>query len=139
LKPEFKVYAQNIIDNAKALSNALIELGYEVVSGGTDNHVFLVDLTNKNITGKSAEDALHDAGITVNKNMIPFDTRSPFITSGIRLGTAALTTKGMHENEMIMIAGMIDKVLKNIDNEKTINTVLGEVKELSSQFPFYDL
>ena len=139
LKPEFKVYAQNIIDNAKALSIALIELGYEVVSGGTDNHVFLVDLTNKNITGKSAEDALHDAGITVNKNMIPFDTRSPFITSGIRLGTAALTTKGMHENEMIMIAGMIDKVLKNIDNEKTINTVLGEVKELSSQFPFYDL
>jgi glycine hydroxymethyltransferase len=139
LKPEFKVYAQNIINNAQALSNALIELGYDVVSGGTDNHVFLVDLTNKNITGKSAEDALHNAGITVNKNMVPFDIRSPFITSGIRLGTAALTTKGMHANEMVLIAGMIDKVLTNIDNEKIIRTVLDEVEDLSSRFPFYDL
>ena len=98
LKPSFKKYAQHIIDNARALSSELIELGYDIVSGGTDNHLFLVDLTEKEITGKSAENALHTAGMTVNKNMVPFDTRSPMITCGIRLGTAALTTKGMKES-----------------------------------------
>jgi glycine hydroxymethyltransferase len=139
LKPEFKIYAQQIINNTKTLSNTLIELGYTVVSGGSDNHVFLVDLSNKDITGKAAEDALHSAGMTVNKNMVPFDTRSPFITSGIRLGTPALTTKGMRENEMVLIAQMIDKVLKNIDDQNVIVKTLGEVKELSSQFPLYDL
>lgn len=139
LKPSFKVYAQQIINNARALSSELIELGHEIVSGGTDNHVFLVDLTEKDITGKAAENALHTAGMTVNKNMVPFDTRSPMITSGIRLGTAALTTKGMKESEMKTIAGLIDRVLSNVEDESIQITVLKEVKELAGQFPLYDL
>ena len=139
LQPEFKEYAQQIVNNAKILSNELLSLGYDIVSGGTDNHVFLVDLTNKNITGKNAENALHDAGITVNKNMVPFDTRSPMITSGIRLGTAALTTKGMKENEMKTIAIYIDRVLDHIESENEINAVLEEVKTLAGQFPLYDI
>lgn len=137
LKPEFKTYAQEIINNARALSDELINLGYHIVSGGTDNHVFLVDLTRHEITGRAAEDALHAAGMTVNKNMIPFDTRSPFVTSGIRLGTAALTTKGMKQNEMKQIASMIDNVLRNLDDDKAIKKVLDQVIELSSQFPLY--
>jgi glycine hydroxymethyltransferase len=138
LKPAFKEYAQQIINNARALSSELIELGYEIVSGGTDNHVFLVDLTKKDITGKAAENALHTAGMTVNKNMVPFDTRSPMITSGIRLGTAALTTKGMKETEMKMIAGLINRVLSNVEGETDHLEVLDEVKELAGQFPLYD-
>lgn len=137
LKPEFKEYAKQIIRNAKALSQSLIERGYDIVSGGTDNHVFLVDLTNKEITGKAAENALHASGITVNKNMIPFDTRSPFITSGIRLGTAALTTKGMKENEMIQIAGFIDHVLKNIENQSEMEHIRQQVSELNKNFHLY--
>ncbi len=137
LKPEFKEYAKQIIRNAKTLSGSLIEKGYSIVSGGTDNHVFLVDLTDKNITGKAAENALHAAGITVNKNMIPFDTRSPFITSGIRLGTAALTTKGMKEDEMETIAGFIDNVLKNIENESELNHISQQVRELNKDFQLY--
>ncbi len=139
LKPSFKVYAQQIINNARALSSELIELGYDIVSGGTDNHLFLVDLTEKDITGKVAENALHTAGMTVNKNMVPFDTRSPMITSGIRLGTAALTTKGMKETEMKSIAGLIDRVLSNVEDESFQISVLEEVKELAGQFPLYDL
>lgn len=139
LNPEFKIYSQQIIDNAKSLSNTLVELGYDIVSGGTDNHVFLIDLTNKGITGKAAEDALHAAGMTVNKNMVPFDTKSPFITSGIRLGTPALTTKGMREEEMVIIANMIDKVLSNIEEDDVLESVLSEVQELCAQFPLYDL
>jgi len=139
LQPGFKEYSQQIINNAKTLSNEMLSLGYDIVSGGTDNHVFLVDLTNKNITGKDAENALHGAGMTVNKNMVPFDTRSPMITSGIRLGTAALTTKGMKENEMKTIAMFIDRVLRHIESENEINTVLEEVKTLAGQFPLYDI
>ncbi len=139
LQPEFKEYAQQIVNNAKILSNELLSLGYDIVSGGTDNHMFLVDLTNKNITGKDAENALHDAGMTVNKNMVPFDTRSPMITSGIRLGTAALTTKGMKENEMKTIAIYVDRVLDHIESENEINAVLEEVKTLAGQFPLYDI
>jgi glycine hydroxymethyltransferase len=138
LKPSFKVYAQQIINNAKSLSSELITLGYDIVSGGTDNHVFLIDLTKKEITGKAAENALHDAGMTVNKNMVPFDTRSPLITSGIRLGTAALTTKGMKEPEMKSIARFIDRVLQNLENEQILSSVLEEVKELAGQFPLYN-
>jgi glycine hydroxymethyltransferase len=138
LKPEFKIYAQQIINNAQALSDELINLGYHVVSGGTDNHVFLVDLSKQEITGRAAEDALHAAGMTVNKNMVPFDTRSPFVTSGIRLGTAALTTKGMKKNEMKRIASMIDKVLRNLEDEAAVKKVLEQVIELSSQFPLYN-
>jgi glycine hydroxymethyltransferase len=100
--------------------------------------VFLIDLTKKEITGKAAENALHDAGMTVNKNMVPFDTRSPLITSGIRLGTAALTTKGMKEPEMKSIARFIDRVLQNLENEQILSSVLEEVKELAGQFPLYN-
>jgi glycine hydroxymethyltransferase len=138
LKPSFKAYAQQIINNAKSLSSELSALGYDIVSGGTDNHVFLIDLTKKEITGKAAENALHDAGMTVNKNMVPFDTRSPLITSGIRLGTAALTTKGMKETEMKSIARFIDRVLQNLESEQILSNVLGEVKELAGQFPLYE-
>ena len=138
LKPEFKIYAQKIIDNAQTLANGLIDKGYNIVSGGTDNHVFLVDLSNKNITGKAAENALHTAGITVNKNMVPFDTKSPFVTSGIRLGTAALTTEGMKQKEMNIIVGMIDRVLSNIEDEKLFATVHNEITELNRAFQLYD-
>ncbi|HGY54324.1 MAG TPA: serine hydroxymethyltransferase [Caldithrix abyssi] len=137
LKPEFKTYAQQIVNNAKTLANSLLEKGYDIVSGGTDNHVFLIDLTNKDITGKAAENALHAAGITVNKNMVPFDTRSPFVTSGIRLGTAALTTKGMKENEMKQIAGFIDRVLSNPEDEAVLNQINEAVKELNKDFQLY--
>ena len=137
LKPEFKKYARQIIDNAAALSAALVEKGYDIVSGGTDNHVFLVDLSNKGITGKAAENALHAAGITVNKNMVPFDTRSPFVTSGIRLGTAAMTTKGMTEVEMKTIAGFIDTVLADVENEGLQETVKSQVYELNKDFQLY--
>lgn len=137
LKPEFKVYAQQIINNSKALSGNLAEAGYKVVSGGTDNHVFLLDLTNKGITGKAAENALHEAGITVNKNMVPFDERSPFITSGIRLGTAAITTKGMKEKEMSAIAGFIDKVLSDVDSANIQKQIFAEVRQLNKNFQLY--
>jgi len=138
LKPSFKAYAGQVIANARTLAEELKNHGYRVVSGGTDNHVFLVDLTYKDLTGKDAEIALHAAGMTVNKNMVPFDLRSPMVTSGIRLGTAALTTKGMKENEMKIIAALIDRVLSNIGSAETANKVLGEVRELAGQFPFYN-
>jgi glycine hydroxymethyltransferase len=137
LLPDFKKYAHQIITNAKTLSEELIHLGYDIVSGGTDNHVFLVDLTNKNITGKEAENALHEAGMTVNKNMVPFDTKSPFVTSGIRIGTAALTTKGMKESEMKIIATFIDRVLNNISNPGIHKAILAEVNELNKDFQIY--
>ncbi len=139
LKPEFKEYAKQIIKNAQTLAKTLLEMGYDIVSGGTDNHVFLVDLTNKNITGKAAENALHAAGITVNKNMVPFDSRSPFVTSGIRLGTAALTTKGMKEAEMKTIAGFINRVLSDIDNNAVAEAVHAEIYEMNRHFQIYSL
>jgi glycine hydroxymethyltransferase len=139
LQPEFKTYAQQIVTNAKTLSEKLMSKGFDVVSGGTDNHVFLIDLTNKNITGKAAENALHDAGMTVNKNMVPFDTRSPFITSGIRLGTAALTTKGMKETEMNIIADFIGEVLQNIDDESIKIKVAEKVRQLNKDFQIYSI
>ncbi len=138
LRPEFKTYAEQIVINAQALSGALVEKGYTIVSGGTDNHVFLMDLTEKDITGKAAENALHASGITVNKNMVPFDKRSPFITSGIRIGTPALTTKGMKETEMKNIAGLIDTVLNHIDDEMVQEKVAGEVRELNKDFQMYE-
>lgn len=138
LQPSFKEYAAQIIRNAKTLAGQLEELGYHIVSGGTDNHVMLVDLTSKDITGRDAEDALHAAGITVNKNMVPFDERSPFVTSGIRLGTAALTTRGFKEEQIKQTARMIDRVLKDKDNEKIQTQVRAEVKEMCAAFPLYD-
>jgi len=138
LQPSFKEYAAQVIRNAKALADELVELGYHIVSGGTDNHVMLVDLTQKGITGKDAENALHAAGITVNKNMVPFDERSPFVTSGIRLGTAALTTRGFRESEIKRTARQIDNVLRDKDNEQLQERVRHEVKEMSAAFPLYD-
>lgn len=137
LKPDFKIYAQQVINNAQTLSQSLVEKGYNIVSGGTDNHVFLIDLTNKGITGKAAENALHASGITVNKNMVPFDTKSPFVTSGIRLGTAAMTSKGMNEAEMVKIAEFIDTVLSNVESEETYKNIEKSVIELNKDFQLY--
>ncbi len=138
LQPSFKEYAAQIIANAKALAGSLTEMGYQIVSGGTDNHVMLVDLTKTGITGKDAENALHAAGITVNKNMVPFDERSPFVTSGIRLGTPALTTRGFKEEQMKQVGQLIDRVLKNMDNEKVYQHVREEVQSMCTEFPLYD-
>ncbi|MDP4175768.1 MAG: serine hydroxymethyltransferase [Bacteroidota bacterium] len=137
LEPSFKDYAVQIIKNAKRLSQKMLEMGYDIVSGGTDNHLMLIDLSNKNITGKQAENALGLAGITVNKNMVPFDKRSPFVTSGIRIGTPAVTTRGMKENEMDAIAGFINRAICNFEDEKALATIRDEVKVLCSGFPLY--
>ncbi len=137
LQPEFKEYCQKIVDNAKALANALIELDYDLVSGGTDTHVILVDLTKRGISGKAAEKALEKAGITVNKNMVPFDERSPLVTSGIRVGTPAVTTRGMGIDEMKGIAGMIDGVISSHEDEELIAQVKRKVDELCLGFPLY--
>jgi len=138
LKPEFKIYCEQIIKNAKTLADALIEYGYNLVSGGTDNHLLLVDISNKNITGAEAENALEKAGITVNKNMVPFDKQKPMITSGIRLGTPALTTRGFKEEEMKLVGEFIHRVLSNWENENVLNEVKQKVKELSANFTIYD-
>jgi glycine hydroxymethyltransferase len=137
LEDSFKVYAQQVIKNAKTLANELMKYGFDVVSGGTDNHLMLIDLTNKNVSGKKAENALEKAGITVNKNMVPFDTKSPFVTSGIRVGTPAVTTRGMKENEMKIIAEIINTVIDNIEDEVKIGNLKHEVKDLCSGFPLY--
>jgi len=137
LNPEFKDYCSKIILNAKAIASTLSNLGYELVSGGTDTHVVLIDLTNKNISGKLAENRLELAGITTNKNMVPYDLRSPMITSGIRIGTPALTTRGMGVNEMNLIANLIDKVLSHIDNDTILKEVQSSIKELVSSFKLY--
>ncbi|MCF7885664.1 MAG: serine hydroxymethyltransferase [Candidatus Marinimicrobia bacterium] len=138
LKPEFKAYCQQIVKNAKALAEQLNKKDFNLISGGTDNHLILINLENKNLTGKQAEQALEEAGITTNKNMVPFDKRSPFVTSGVRLGTPALTTRGMQEKEMKIIAGLIDRVVNNYDNKEVKQQVKMEVQELCSQFPLYD-
>jgi glycine hydroxymethyltransferase len=137
LQDSFANYAKQIINNAKALAQKLSEYNFEIISGGTDNHLMLIDLTNKEITGKQAEIALGKAGITVNKNMIPFDMRSPFVTSGIRIGTPAATTRGMKEDEMIDIADMINKAISNVENENKLSEIKEEVKTLCSRFPLY--
>ncbi len=137
LSDSFKTYAQQVIKNAKTLANELIKYDFDVVSDGTDNHLMLIDLTNKNISGKKAEKALEVAGITVNKNMVPFDTKSPFVTSGIRIGTPAATTRGMKETEMIKIASIINDVIDNFEDEKKLDELLADVKELCSGFPLY--
>lgn len=137
LDPKFKIYAQQIISNAKAMANALLDKDYNLVSGGTDTHVVLIDLSNKGVTGKASEKALERAGITVNKNMVPFDKRSPFITSGIRVGTPAITTRGMGTSEMKVIVDLIDHVINDIENDTMIERVKSEVKDLCSSFPLY--
>ncbi len=137
LSDDFKDYATQVMKNAKTLVSELINYNFDIISGGTDNHLMLVDLTNKNISGKKAERVLELAGMTVNKNMIPFDTKSPFVTSGIRIGTPAVTTRGMKENEMKLIAGFINKALVNQDNEVELTKISAEVKELCNRFPLY--
>jgi glycine hydroxymethyltransferase len=138
LQPSFAEYAQQIVDNAKAMAAALRERGYDLVSGGTDNHLVLIDLRNKGLTGKEAEQALEAAGITANKNMVPFDDKSPFVTSGLRLGTPAMTTRGFGPDEFAHVAELIDRVLQDPDNEDTRAEVEREVQALCDQFPLYD-
>ena len=138
MKDEFKVYAKKIVDNAKVMAQEFIEMDYDIVSGGTDTHVVLMDLSNKGISGKAAEKALEKAGITANKNMVPFDQRSPFITSGIRVGTPAITTRNMGSNEMKKIASFINTVVTDADNDDTIQNVKSQVKELCDSFPIYE-
>ena len=137
LQPEFKEYCRAVVDNAKALAAALIEKGLHVVSGGTDNHLMLVDLRNRNLTGKVAEKALDRAGITVNKNTVPKETQSPFVTSGVRIGTPAVTTRGMRSAEMRQIATLIDRVLKAPEDESALDAVHADVKQLAGKFPLY--
>ena len=136
LKPEFKEYQKQIIKNAKVLSEELIKLGFNLVSGGTDNHLILIDLRNKGITGKELEERLDDVGITVNKNSVPFDTEKPMITSGIRIGTPAVTTRGFKEEEMIKIANLINMTVENYEDKK--EEIREEVKEICSKFKLYE-
>lgn len=139
LQPEFKVYCGQVMKNAQTLAGAMVEKGYQIISGGTDNHLMLIDLRPKSdtLTGKVAENTLVRADITVNKNAVPFETRSPFVTSGIRIGTPAVTTRGMKEAEMLKIADLIDRVLTNTEDDSVINKVKKEVNELSLNFPLY--
>ncbi|HXF99137.1 MAG TPA: serine hydroxymethyltransferase [Bacteroidota bacterium] len=137
LQPEFREYARQIIKNAQALAARLVSFGYNIISGGTDTHLMLVDLRNKGLTGKDAQEALDEAGITVNKNAVPFDDKSPLITSGIRIGTPALTTRGMKEPEMEYIAELINEVLTNIGKKNVYQAVAKKVEELCSRFPLY--
>jgi glycine hydroxymethyltransferase len=137
LKPGFKEYQQKVITNCRTLGQTLVDAGYDLVSGGTDNHLILVDLTGKDITGKDAQLALDEAGITVNKNTVPFETRSPFVTSGVRVGTAALTTRGMDEADMVRIAQWIVKVLENLDNTSLIRETRRQVETFSRQYPLF--
>ena len=137
LEPSFKTYQQQVVANAKSLADELTSRGYNLVSGGTDNHLILLDLNNKDITGKEAERVLEVAGITVNKNTVPFETRSPFVTSGVRIGVPAATTKGMREADMEVIAALIDHALQNRDNPGALSTIRTEVTDLCKRFPFY--
>ena len=138
LTPEFKTYQQQVIQNAQALAAALVAKGYGIISGGTDNHLMLIDLHSKNVSGKQAENALVKADITCNKNMVPFDDKSPFVTSGIRLGTPAATTRGMKEKDMDQIAVWIERIVTDIENESVILKVKGEVNEYMKAFPLYE-
>ena len=135
LKPEFRVYATQVIANARTLAYELQRLGFRLVSGGTDNHLLLVDVASRGLGGKIAEEALDKAGITVNKNKIPFDPRPPLDPSGIRIGTPALTTRGMKEPEMRAIAGWIDRALKSAGDTAALERIHGEIRELGRQYP----
>ena len=137
LSNDFKIYCKNIINNAKALEKEFLSLNYDLVSGGTDTHIVLMDLTKNNVSGKKAEFELEKVGITTNKNMIPYDERSPLVTSGIRLGTPSLTTRKMGVDEMKIIARLINKILKNIGNDQIYKKVKNEIAELCDTFPLY--
>jgi glycine hydroxymethyltransferase len=137
LQPEFKDYSEQVIRNAQVLAAGLMERGFKLVSGGTDNHLLLVDLRSKGVTGKVAEKALERAGITVNKNTVPGETESPFVTSGVRIGTPALTTRGLGEAEMADIAALIDRAIEGREDEATLDRVREEVREICGRFPLY--
>lgn len=136
LKPEFKEYQKQIVKNAKVLSDELLKLGFNLVSGGTDNHLILIDLRNKGITGKELEEKLDSVGITVNKNAVPFDTEKPTITSGIRIGTPAVTTRGFKEEEMVKIANLINMVIENYEDKK--EEIRNEVAKICAKYPLYN-
>jgi glycine hydroxymethyltransferase len=137
LSPEFLTYQQQVQKNAQAMAKAFTSKGYQIISGGTDNHLMLIDLRNKNISGKKAEQVLGHADITANKNMVPYDDKSAFVTSGVRFGVAAITTRGMKENDMQFVVNAIDNVLMNADDEKLLHTTKQEVNEFMSQFVLY--
>ena len=137
LRSDFSDYQRQVLTNARVLAEELMRLGFDLVSGGTDNHLVLVDLTKKGITGKEAERALGQAGIVANKNSVPFDKRGPRVTSGLRLGTPALTTRGMKESEMKIVAGFIEKVLGSPQSDSTLTEVREAVLDLCSGFPIY--
>jgi len=137
LQPEFKQYQQQVVKNAQAMAKVLMDRGYNIVSGGTDNHLFLVDLINKGITGKDADAALGEANITVNKNSVPNDPQSPFVTSGLRIGTPAVTTRGFNESEVTQVAGWICDILDDINNESTGQRVKQQVLDICKRYPVY--
>ncbi len=137
LQDEYKAYARQMQSNAQAMATAFLDKGYDIVSGGTDNHLLLIDLRNKNISGKKVENALVQADITLNKNMVPFDDKSPFVTSGIRVGVPAITTRGMKESDMSLIVNWLDRVLMSPDNEQVVAAVKGEVNEYMRGFALY--
>ena len=137
LRPEFKDYQAQVVKNAKVLAQCLLDAGYELVSGGTDNHLMLLDLSKRDLTGKDAEHALDLAGITANKNTVPFETRSPYVTSGVRIGTAALTTRGMKEGDMLKVGGWIVDVLSSTQNETRLGEIRADVEKFASQFPLF--
>jgi glycine hydroxymethyltransferase len=137
LEADFKTYTAQVIKNAEVMAQCFIDKGYKVISGGTENHCMLLDLRSKGITGKDAENTLVLADITVNKNMVPFDDKSPFVTSGMRVGTPAITTRGIKEDTIPQIVDLIDEVLMNIDNEEVIANVRKKVNDLMGQFPLF--
>ncbi len=137
LEPEFRYYGEQVIRNASAMANAFNEKGYKIISGGTDNHLMLIDLRSKNVTGKQAENALVRADITINKNMVPFDTQSPFVTSGIRVGTAAITTRGFNPEHCVRVVDWMDTIINDIENEELILQTRKEVNAFMADFPLY--
>jgi glycine hydroxymethyltransferase len=137
MEPQWKAYQEQVVKNAKAMAQVFIDRGIDIVSGGTDDHLFLVDLIEREITGKDADAALGRANITVNKNAVPNDPRSPFVTSGLRIGTPAVTRRGFKEEEVTRLANWICDILDDIDNEETIARVKGQVQEICARFPVY--
>jgi glycine hydroxymethyltransferase len=137
LSEDFYTYAEQVRSNAQAMAKAFLDKGYKIISNGTDNHLMLIDLRSKGLTGKIAEETLIKADITINKNMVPFDDKSPFVTSGMRVGTAAVTTRGMKEKEMVQVVEYIDTVLSNVSNASLISSIKEEIHNWSSNFPLY--
>ena len=137
LTDEFLHYMVQVKKNASVMAQAFVDKGYDIISGGTDNHMMLIDLRNKNVTGKAAEEALGVADITVNKNMVPFDDKSPFVTSGIRIGTAAVTTRGLKEEDMGVIVDLIDEAISNHENQEVLEAVAAKVNTMMSHRPLF--